>query len=147
MLRRLLADRDRGSATVEAIIIVPVLVLVLGLGWTTARVAVAGQSIEAAAGDGARAASISRSPGSAQANGSSAARSTLSSQNAKCAGDSVNVDTSGFAAPVGTDGTVTVTVTCPVQLSDLSFPLAPGHVTITREITSPVDTYRERGGS
>ena len=40
----------------------------------------------------------------------------------RCASHQVEIDTSGFAAPVGTPAKVTATVTCVVDLSDLAFP-------------------------
>ena len=52
--------------------------------------------------------------------------------------------TTGFATPVGTPATVSATVTCVVELSDLALPGVPGTRTVTVTVTSPLDTYRER---
>ena len=41
----------------------------------------------------------------------------------------------------------TATVACVVNLADLSLPGVPGTRTVTATATSPIDTYRERGGS
>jgi hypothetical protein len=61
-----------------------------------------------------------------------------------CTSQRVAANTSGFAAPVGTPATVTATVTCIADLSDLSIPGLPGSRTITATMSSPIDTYRER---
>jgi hypothetical protein len=56
----------------------------------------------------------------------------------------VVVDVTGFAAPVGSDATVTVTVTCTVTIADLAIPGLPGTHTMTGTATSPIDSYRSR---
>ena len=56
----------------------------------------------------------------------------------------VAVDTTGFVAPVGTDGTVTVTITCTVTIADLAIPGLPGTHTMTGTAASPIDRYRSR---
>jgi hypothetical protein len=45
---------------------------------------------------------------------------------------------------VGTPASVTATVTCVVNLSDVAIPGLPGTRTITATMSSPLDTYRER---
>ena len=74
----------------------------------------------------------------------SGATSSLANQKLQCTTKSVSVDTSGFASPVGTPATVTATVTCVVNLSDVAVPGLPGTRTITATMSSPLDTYRER---
>ncbi|MFF4836972.1 hypothetical protein [Streptomyces sp. NPDC001315] len=58
---------------------------------------------------------------------------------------SVHVNTGGLNVPVGQVGTVTVTVTCTVNLSDLLLPGVPGARTLTSTAVSVVDQYRQRG--
>ena len=53
-------DRERGSATIEAVIIVPAFMLFIALIIAAGRVQMARQSVDAAAAEAARAASISR---------------------------------------------------------------------------------------
>ena len=90
--------------------------------------------VQAAARDAARAASIERSAGEADA----AARRSLAAAdtaNARCSG---GVDVGGF----GRGGTVTATVSCRVELSDLGLVFLPGATTVTASSTAPVDTWR-----
>ena len=90
--------------------------------------------VQAAARDAARAASIERSAGEADA----AARRSLAAAdtaNAQCSG---GVDVGGF----GRGGTVTATVSCRVELSDLGLVFLPGATTVTASSTAPVDTWR-----
>lgn len=68
---------------------------------------------------------------------------TLANQGLQCRSTSVEVDADGFAARVGTLASVTVTVTCHVDLTDLMVPL-PGTRTIMAAVTSPIDQWRQR---
>ena len=108
------------------------------------RLAIAQQAVEAAAADAARSASIARTQARPERSGESGATATLTNQGLRCAVTAGQVDTSGFAAPVGTPARVTATVTCVVDLSDLALPGVPGSRTITATMSSPIDTYRER---
>ena len=56
----------------------------------------------------------------------------------------VTLDTAAFAAPVGTPGQVSATVTCALRLDDLGLPGVTGTKTITATMSSPLDTYRGR---
>ena len=137
-------NRERGSATIEAVIGVPAFLLFVLLIIAAGRIAIARQAVEASAAEAARSASIARTQGQAEANGVSGAAASLRNQGVRCTAQRVDVDTSGFAAPVGTPATVTATVTCIADLSDLSIPGLPGSRTITATMSSPIDTYRER---
>jgi len=137
-------DQERGSAAIEAVIIVPAFMLFVLLIIFGGRLAIARQAVEAAAADAARAASISRTQGQARSNGQSAAISSLSYQGLRCASQHITVDASGFASPAGTPAKITATVTCQVDLSDLSIPGVPGTKIISATMSSPIDTYRER---
>ena len=138
------ANRERGSATIEAVIGVPAFLLFVLLIIAAGRIAIARQAVEASAAEAARSAYISRTQDQAEANGISCAAASLRNQGVRCTAQRVDVDTSGFAAPVGTPATVTATVTCLADLSDLSIPGLPGSRTITATMSSPIDTYRER---
>lgn len=135
---------QRGSAAIEAIIGVTAFGLFIGLIVAGGRVAMARQAVETAANDAARAASIARSSSEASSDASEAARGSLDAQGVSCTTTTIQVDTAGFAAPVGTAGEVRATVTCTVRLSDLAVPGVPGSRTITESVTSPIDAYRER---
>jgi Flp pilus assembly protein TadG len=135
---------ERGSSTIEAVIGVPAFLLFVLLIIAAGRIALARQAVEASAAEAARSASISRTKSQAEANGASGAATSLRNQGVPCTSQRVDIDTSGFAAPVGTPAKVTATVTCIADLSDLSIPGLPGTRAITASMSSPIDTYRER---
>jgi Flp pilus assembly protein TadG len=136
--------RERGSAVIEAVIGVPAFILFVALIVFAGRVAIAHQAVQSAAADAARSASIARSQGAAQTEGNTAAATSLANQHVNCVSTTVTVYTSGFASPVGTPAKINATVTCDVNLSDLSLPGVPGSKAITATMSSPLDTYRER---
>ena len=142
-LRRRTGPAERGSSVVEIVILAPALGLFLMLIIAGGRVAVAHQAVESSAADAARSASIARTQGQAETSASSAAATSLRTQGTTCVATSVSVDSSGFAAPVGTPASVGATVTCQVNLSGL-LPALPGSMPITATVRSPLDTYRER---
>ena len=135
---------ERGSAVIETVIGVPAFLLFVALIIFAGRMAIAHQAVEAAATSAARSASISRTQGEAAEAASPSASSTLASRGLTCTSTAVSVDTTGFAAPVGTPAQVTATVTCEVDLADLSVPGVPGSKTVTATMRSAIDTYRER---
>lgn len=141
---RPLGRNDRGSEALEAAIGVPAFLLFIALIIAGGRLAIADQAVQAAAAEAARSASISRTQEEAHGSAVSGATSSLANQKLQCTTKSVSVDTSGFASPVGTPASVTATVTCVVNLSDVAVPGLPGTRTITATMSSPLDTYRER---
>jgi Flp pilus assembly protein TadG len=141
-LRRRAAG-DRGSLTLEMVVLAPGLLLLISFAIFVGRVTTAGQAVEQAAAAAARTASIARTAGAAQFTATEAARTTLTQQNIACASTTVTVDTSGFTRPVGTAATITTTVTCVLDLSSLG-PGIPGTRTLSGTSVSPLDTYRAR---
>lgn len=137
-------DPEAGSAAIEAAIAVPAFMLFVLLVIFGGRVAMAHQAVQSAAAEAARTASIARTEGAAQDDGTNGAAATLTSQGLHCVSQQVSVDASGFAAPVGTPATIRANVRCTIDLSDVSMPGVPGSMTITETMTSPLDTYRER---
>ncbi|MGW3681241.1 TadE/TadG family type IV pilus assembly protein [Streptomyces prasinus] len=137
--------RDDGSVAIEAAIVVPPLIMFVCLAIAGGRIVTSGAKIDAAAEDAAREASIHRTAASAQAAAQAAAAESLDDQGIACASSSVNIDVGGLSVPVGQVGTVTVTVSCTVNLADLLLPGAPGARTLTSTATSVVDQYRQRG--
>jgi Flp pilus assembly protein TadG len=138
-------DDDRGAVTLEFVVLAPALLALLGLLVVAGRVAIASNSVEAAADEAARSASISRTAAGARAAGEEGARRGLAEQDLTCTTVRVDVDTAGFAVPVGLPAQVRATVTCVVRLADLALPGFPGSRTVTATAVSPLDTYRERG--
>ncbi|MFI0448046.1 TadE family protein [Actinomadura sp. 6N118] len=135
---------DRGAATLELAVIGPVLISLFALIIAAGRVMDAGGAMEAAARDGARQASIARTPSEARANALSSAHASLQHQGLKCT-PAVAVDTSGFGRAPGTTASVRVEVSCTVRLADLTVPGMPGGRHLRASMTSPIDPYRGRG--
>ncbi|SHH34976.1 TadE/TadG family type IV pilus assembly protein [Streptomyces sp. 3214.6] len=136
---------DEGSAAIEAAVVLPSLIMFLCLALAGGRLVTSGAKIDAAAQDAAREASLHRTAAAAQSAAHAAADESLGGQGIACASTSVSIDTGGLSVPVGQVGTVTVTVTCTVDLSDLLLPGVPGTRTLTSTATSVVDQYRQRG--
>ena len=134
---------ERGSAALEAAIGLPAFMLFVALIILAGRVAITTQAVDSAATASARTASIARTASDANTTARTAAASSLADQNLRCVSTTVTLDTTGFRAPVGTPATVTATVRCVVNLSDLALPGVPGTRTVTATATSPVDTFRE----
>lgn len=134
---------QRGSAAVEIVLLAPMLgalVLVVIFG---GRLALARQTVQAAAADAARAASIARSADEAKRSASRIAEDTMSNQGVTCATSSVEVDTSGFQQSPGTPATTAVTIACDVATADLSLPL-PGTTRVSATSSSELDVFRSR---
>ncbi|MGW2563382.1 TadE/TadG family type IV pilus assembly protein [Streptomyces sp. NPDC001514] len=140
------AHNDEGSAAIEAAIIIPPLIMFVCLAIAGGRLVMSGSKIDAAAEDAAREASIHRTAGAASDAAHTAASESLDDQGIRCASSSVNVNASGLSVPVGQVATVTVTVRCTVNLSDLLLPGVPGARTLESTATSVVDQYRQREG-
>jgi Flp pilus assembly protein TadG len=138
--------QDRGSEAIQAAIVTPLLIAFVSMAIAAGRLVLAGSKIDAAAEDAARSASIERTYAGAQSAASAAAARSMSDQGMACSSKSVSIDADGLTVPVGQVGTVTVTITCTVPLSDLLLPGAPGSKTLTSHFTSVVDAYRSRQG-
>lgn len=136
---------ERGSAAVEAAVGLPAFMLFVGLIIFGGRTATTHSAVESAAADAARSASIARSGAESRIDAKAAAQASLANQDIHCLSVSVVVDVSDFGKPVGEPGSVTATVECLLDLADLSVPGVPGSRLIKATITSPLDTWRERG--
>lgn len=136
---------ERGSASVEAAVGLPAFVLFVGLIIFGGRTATTHEAVESAAADAARSASIARTSSQAQEDAKNAAQASLANQQIHCLSVDVGVDTSDFSKPVGEPGTVAVTVQCRLDLADLSVPGVPGDRVVKATMSSPLDTWRERG--
>lgn len=128
---------DRGSATVELVLLAPLLVGILLFVIACGRAVSVQLDVDAAAHAAARSASLARTAGQAQAYATQAATATLSQRRA-CTGLTASVDTAGLTA----SATVTVTVTCNVPFSDLAMLAVPGDHNVTSTATAPIDTWR-----
>lgn len=135
---------ERGSLSVEMVIWAVPLVLILSVIIGAGRVGMANNAVDQIAHDVARIAAIARTSTQAQNDATSAAADLLAAQDLNCTQLAVDVDTGGFAAPVGTPAQVNVSISCTVRLDDLLIPGAPGTSTLTGTASRIIDTYRER---
>lgn len=135
---------ERGSLSLELAILGTGLVAIVGLLVAAGRIALAQTSVEDAANAAARAASIARTAGSAREEASAVADSTLRGQNVQCSSRVVDINTSGFSAPIGVPASVTTHVECTVDLADLLVPGLHKSMTFTADGRSAIDQYRER---
>lgn len=142
--RRSGSRRDRGSASIELAIIAPAVLAVFATAVIGGRANLARQSVEAAAFDAARTASLARSASEAHGSATSAANSALTALGLSCTSVTVSVSIDGFEVPVGQPATVTATVSCRADFSDVALPGLPGGATLQASFTSPLDTYRTR---
>ncbi|MEU7850981.1 TadE/TadG family type IV pilus assembly protein [Micromonospora parva] len=149
---------ERGSVSIEVAVLAPAFIALMVLAGVVGRSAVAAEALDAAAHDAARAASISRNSATARTAALEAARKQLDWHGLACANDlqptftgSVAGKDSGFddafSSSVGTDATVTVTISCRVSFRDITLDILPGMPSerlITGQFTSPLDRYRSR---
>lgn len=134
---------ERGSATVEAAIAAPALVLIMAVLALAGRVTADSNAVDQAAADAARAASLARTPAAAVAAARTTATMSLHDQGTTCRSTTIDVDTAGFHAPPGTHTSVTVTITCPIRVLDLPIPGVTARTAVATGV-SPIDTYRQR---
>lgn len=141
---RLLTD-ERGSNAAEIVIIAPIIAMLILVLVAAGRTALADNATQSASFSAARAASLSRDTTTANTAAQDAAQRAMNHAGITCLTLTVNLDASGLNAPLGTTGDVTATVSCDVNLSDITLPGIPGNRTMSSTATSPVDAYRERG--
>jgi Flp pilus assembly protein TadG len=134
---RPLRDQD-GSIIVEMVVITPVLFVLVLILVVFGRVSEAHQQVVEAARAGAEAAAVLPTSGSAQAGGPEAAAIGVFGQAHTCAHAQITTDVSNFRP----GGSVSVTVVCQVDLSDLSVPGVPGSTTVQATAVAPIDPYR-----
>ena len=130
---------DAGSATVELVLLAPLLVSMMWLMVFCGRMTDSRLRVEDVAHQAARAASSARDVADANAEARTTAREALRDAGVTCG--SLAVDVAGGVQP---GGTVEVTVTCHVALSDLALLDVPGTATLSGTFASPVDVYRGR---
>jgi Flp pilus assembly protein TadG len=135
---------DKGNAALELVILAPILLALLSLVIAAGRTTVAQGSVDAAARDAARQASIALTPSDARTAGLVSARAALRQDGLDCS-PAVVIDTSQFTSvPVGLPAAVTAVVSCAVPLANLALPGLPGTARLSASFTSPLDIYRSR---
>ncbi|MGW2016832.1 TadE/TadG family type IV pilus assembly protein [Streptomyces sp. NPDC001927] len=136
--------RDQGSYALETAVLAPVMIGLLLLMIAFGRVTDADGAVDSAARAAARAASLERDAGTAQARAQAAADRSLAGEGITCQNSTVVIDTAGYALDLGVEASVTATIACTANLSDIGLPGLPGAKTLTASWTSPLDTYRGR---
>jgi Flp pilus assembly protein TadG len=121
-----LRSGDRGSATVELVLITPVLVVFLLFVVAAGRFAMARNRVDEAARDAAREASTWATPGTASNNGVS------------CRNPTVVIDTSRLRP----GGEVVADVSCTVELADVMGLKVGGSRSFQARAVAVVDTFR-----
>jgi Flp pilus assembly protein TadG len=132
---------DRGSLTVELVVLTPVLLVMALAALVFGRVSEARQQVVEASRAGAEAAAVLPTVGTAQWMGAINAVINLLGRTHTCAQVAIVTDTSRFVA----GGAVTVHVTCTVLLADIAFPGVPGTTVVRASATAPLDPYRSVG--
>jgi Flp pilus assembly protein TadG len=133
---------DRGTVAVEVAIVAPAIIVLLVLVMLAARVSQAGAEVQSAAAAAARAASQQATPDGASQEGTAVAQASLRDAGVSCTPWDVDVDTSAMVP----GGSVSVTVRCTAQFSEMTLLAVPGSRTFEHTATEVVDVYRGSGG-
>jgi Flp pilus assembly protein TadG len=139
-----LVRNQRGAAAVELTLLLPALLLMLGLLIAGGRLWFARTTVNEAAQAAARAASLARSTYAATAAGREAGAQSLETAGLRCRSTSISINAAAFGVPAGTPSTVTSTITCNVDFSDVMLPGWPGSMELTGSGSAALDTYRSR---
>ena len=128
----------------ELTLLVPALLLTLGLLVAGGRLWFARTTVNEAAQTAARAASLTRSADSGASAGREAGTQSLATAGLRCRSTSVLINTAAFGGPPGTPATVTSTISCILDFSDVLLPGWPGSLELTGRGSAALDTYRGR---
>jgi hypothetical protein len=134
--------RQRGSLSLELVVLAPALLALLALVIAGGRAALASQAVAQAAAQAARDATQQAGPAAAAAAARARAATVLAGQGLHCPPE-VSVDAAALAAPPGIPGAVEVTVACTVDWGDLGLPGLGGH-TLHATGRAPIDTWTSR---
>ena len=137
--RRVRRSGDRGSLTVELVVLTPLLLALLAFVVGLGRTADARGRLTGAVRDAARAASLAPSAAAATSAARDTALADLAGAGLECLDPQVSTDTRDFLP----GGTVRVTIHCALDLADLTVSGLPGHATLTADASAPLDTYSQ----
>lgn len=132
---------ERGSATVELVVLSPVVVLIAVVIAALGRVETVRAQVAGAARAAAAAAAEASDPLAAVTAARDMAPVAVAGDGVSCRPLSVQVDTSNFTA----GGAVAVTVRCHVSMAGLLVPGFPGRLTVSSRVVASVDPYRSVG--
>ena len=129
---------DRGSAAVELAVLAPAFVALVLLVVVAGRVSTVRGEVARVAGDAARAASLRQTAHAATVDAATAVDDARVGGTSSCASVATAVDTDRF----GPGGSVSVTVSCEVDLADVALLAVPGRVRVTATAVEVIDLYR-----
>ena len=129
---------DRGSVTVELVVLAPVVLALLLFTVGLGRLEDAQGKVDGAARDAARAASLAADPATASADARRSAAADIAGTGLDCRNLTVSVDTGRFSP----GGVVVVHVGCTADLADLALSGLPGRKTLTANSAAPIEPYR-----
>jgi len=135
--RTILGGIERGSFTVELVVLTPIITLFVLMTLAFGRYALAREQVVGGARAAADAVAVAGSAGQAQQSALAAAIPILQSSRS-CIDPKVAVDSQSFAP----GAVVRVTVSCRVELSDLIASGLPGSTTVQVSESAVVDPYR-----
>ena len=141
-VRRRLPRGDRGSAVIEVVLVTPLIIVLLLIAAGLGRMAHARAQVVGAARDAARAASLERAPGRAQAAGEQAARRSLGQAGVSCTAMTVSVDVSEDRP----GGQVTARVSCTTSMAGLGLAGFSPTKTVTDVAVVPIEIFRGADG-
>lgn len=130
--------REEGTAVVELTILMPALLMVLMLVVAAGRLVQARNDVYGAAADAARAVSLRQGASEADADARATATRSLADRGVTCRRVQVGVEAAGMTP----GATVSVEVTCSVDLSDLGLLGVPGTRAVTARAFEVVDRFR-----
>jgi Flp pilus assembly protein TadG len=128
---------ERGSITVELAILAPLFGTLMVAVVVVGRASTARADVEGAARSAARTISLARDPAAAVEEARAAAAATLDPGSPACRAMSLS--------PTITDATVSVTVSCVVDLREGAVLPLPGALTVSGHASEVIDQHRERG--
>lgn len=139
--RRSSENRDRGSLSIEYVIITPMIFFVFALIYVFARIAEVDGLLDAGTRDAARVASVAPDYDHAVA----AARQTVLDEirnGSQTCTSTLRVTVSDNFAP---GNTINVTASCTYPVSDAGVPGAPGTLTVHSQFSTVIDPNRSVG--
>ena len=135
--------RDRGSMSIEAVLIIPAFLLFLALIAAIGRTAALTEDLHASVVAGARIASLAPSSTVGDSSARTAIKDHLDEEGVKCTDIDISINSQALDLLPGQPGEVSATVTCTVPLSDLSVPGLPGQIRLTETFSTPIDPYSQ----
>jgi Flp pilus assembly protein TadG len=130
---------ERGDATIELVLLTPVLFLILSFLVVAGRLTTVRGDVAAASRDAARAASRAATYQQAAQDARTTAEGSLGGRNITCQNLAVTL---GDPTAFRVGGTVAVTIACDVSLADVAIPGLPGKRTVADRSVEVIDQYR-----